>query len=46
MIVSDFKSLIFYKYVNEELPPRGAGEPEYYDALYAEYLGDIQVGGN
>lgn len=33
-IVDDFKNLILYKYINEELPPRGDNDPYYFDALY------------
>ncbi len=33
-IVAKYKSLILYKYVNEELPSKGNNEPFYVDALY------------
>jgi len=46
-IVDKFKSLILYKYVNEELPPKGENEPSYVDALYevaTEYTPAIDMG--
>ena len=46
-IISKFKALILYKYVNEELPPRGTNEPDYMDALYAvggDYSPNMEMG--
>lgn len=33
-IVAKYKSLVLYKYINEELPQKGSNEPFYVDALY------------
>ncbi len=46
-VISKFQYLILYKYMNEELPPKGANEPYYVDALYdvaAEYSPDNSMG--
>ncbi len=33
-IVDKYKSLVLYKHINEELPPKGSNPPFYLDALY------------
>lgn len=46
-IINDFKTLILYKYVNEELPPRSDDEEYYTDALYevaTEYDPTVDMG--
>ncbi len=46
-IVARFKNLILYKYINEELPPKGSNEPFYVDALYEvaeQYDPSIEMG--
>ena len=46
-IVSKFKYLVLYKYMNEELPPRGGTEPFYIDPLYevcADYDPSMNMG--